>query len=33
MEDFHCNYSKHKYGGKAEMLLTDADSLMYKSYV
>ena len=30
MQEFHCNYIKSKYSGKAEMLLTDTDSLMYK---
>ena len=30
MQDFHYNYIKNKYRGKAEMLLTDAVSPMYK---
>lgn len=30
MQDFLCNQIKSRYGGKAEMLLTDTDSLMYK---
>ena len=29
MQDFHCNYINNEYGNKAEMLLIDAESLMY----
>ena len=29
MSDFHCNYINNEYGNKAEMLLIDAESLMY----
>ena len=31
MQDFHYNYIKHEYDDKAEMFLTDTDSLMYKT--
>ena len=30
MEDFYYNFIKDKFADKAEMLLTDNDSLMYK---
>ena len=30
MQDFYCNYTKNRYGGKVEMFSADADSLMYK---
>ena len=30
MQYFHYNYVKNEYGDKAEMLLTDNNSLMYK---
>ena len=30
MQNFRYNYIKNKYGDKAEMLLADIDSLMYK---
>ena len=30
MEDFHYNYIKNRYVGKAEMLLRDNDSIIYE---
>ena len=30
MKDFYCNYIKNRYVDKAEMLLTDTNSLIYK---
>ena len=32
MQDFNYNYIKNDYSCKAEMSLTDSDSLMYKIY-
>ena len=30
MQNFHYNYIKNQYGGKAEILVTDIGSFMYK---
>lgn len=32
VSDFHHNSIKNEYGNKAELLLTDVDSLMYKLF-
>ena len=33
MQDFHYNVFKNKYGDKTEKLLTETDSLMYKTEI